>query len=476
MSGRSLPIELDYGYFETVQGYGQSSYGQSWVYRPASVDEIREVLRLARQTSRRVCLRGSGRSYGDANYLEESITIDITRMDRILSWDRETGILEAEAGVTIEDMWRHVLEDGYWPPVVTGTMYPCLGGALGMNVHGKNNYCRGTLGEQVLEIDVLNAAGDLRTLTPNDADYFAIISSAGLLGIITRVKIQMHAVDSGDLKVWAESADDWREQFELFEKYEHNSDYMVSWVDCFGRGAQAGRGLFHAAWYKEGIDPKSLKEEKQDLPSLILGFFPKSALWKILKLFCNRTGMRFINWAKYVSGSTLGNNKMHDQSLVAFSFLLDYVPDWRRAYEPGGFIQYQTFVPKEHAKRVFARQVELQQEAKLESFLGVLKRHRPDNFLFSHAVDGYSFALDFKVTAKNRERLWKLAHQMNDLVLEAGGRFYLAKDSTLRPEDVSQWLGPEKMARYKALKAEWDPEGIFATAQSDRLGLTQRPR
>jgi decaprenylphospho-beta-D-ribofuranose 2-oxidase len=207
------------------------------------------------------------------------------------------------------------------------------------------------------------------------------------------------------------------------------------------------------------------------LPALILGIFPKSLVWKVLKRLCNRPGMRLLNAAKQFASSTIGNNKMQDQILVAFSFLLDYVPDWRRAYEPGGFIQYQTFVPKEHAKAVFAQQIRLQQEYKLESFLGVLKRHRPDRFLFSHAVDGYSLALDFKVTEKNKAKLWELAHKMNDLTLKHGGRFYFAKDSTLRSEDAEQYLG-DALHKFRVFKSEYDPEGLLSSDLARRLKLS----
>jgi decaprenylphospho-beta-D-ribofuranose 2-oxidase len=280
----------------------------------------------------------------------------------------------------------------------------------------------------------------------------------------------MHHVASGNLRVLAEAARNWDEEFALFEKYEHDADYMVSWVECFGRGKKAGRGQFHAAWYPERDDSHSYRPEEQDLPPLLMGFFPKSVMWKILKWFCNRPGWRFVNWAKWMASSTLGNHKVHEQPLVAFSFLLDYVPDWQRAYQPGGLIQYQTFVPKEHAKRVFAEQVRLQQEYKLESYLGVLKRHRPDKFLFSHAVDGYSLALDFKVTKKNREKLWELAHKMNDLVLAAGGKFYFAKDSTLRPNDVSAYLG-DAIEKFKVIKSEVDPDGLLTSDLAERVGL-----
>jgi decaprenylphospho-beta-D-ribofuranose 2-oxidase len=145
-------------------------------------------------------LRGAGRSYGDASTGSECLVLDNARMNRILSWDPATGIIEAECGATIEDLWRLVLEDGWWPPVVSGTMYPTLGGALAMNIHGKNNFCAGTLGEHVLEMEVLTAAGEVRRLSPADPLFANIISSAGLLAMITKVKLQMKRVRSGDLR------------------------------------------------------------------------------------------------------------------------------------------------------------------------------------------------------------------------------------------------------------------------------------
>jgi decaprenylphospho-beta-D-ribofuranose 2-oxidase len=128
-------------------------------------------------------------------------------------------------------------------------------------------------------------------------------------------------------------------------------------------------------------------------------------------------------------------------------------------------------VPKETALATFKKLNEMQQEAKLESYLGVMKRHRSDRFLFSHAVDGYSLALDFKVTRRNRLRLFDLCHRMNDVVLAAGGRFYFAKDSTLRPEDVRAYIGEGPLARYRQIKADLDPTSLFTSELARRLEL-----
>ncbi len=456
-----------------LTGFGMVSGADAFVFEPRTEADLIRVFQVARESGRKVALRGNGRSYGDANIAEEAIVLDIRRMNRILDWNPETGVLHAEAGVTIEQLWRTSLGDGWWPPVVSGTMFPTLAGALAMNIHGKNAFHSGTIGEHVLEIRAVLPNGTSLTLTPADDAFYELISSAGLLAAITEVKIQMRAVASGDLRVLPLSIANWDEQFATFESLADEADYLVSWIDAFASGRSAGRGLIHAAWYQEesGARPHSLREDHQDLPDTLIFGLPKSMMSNFLRPFNRRGGMRLINAAKFRASRLLGNGRPHPDGLVGFSFLLDYVPNWRNAYQPGGFIQYQSFVPKEHARRVFAEQFRLAQEAKLEPFLAVMKRHRPDRFLFSHAVDGYSLALDFKHTTKRHEDLWRLCHRMNDLVLAAGGRFYFAKDSTLRPSDVAQYLGEETIARFRARKAEWDSEGMLTSGLAQRVGL-----
>ncbi len=448
-------------------GFGMASAADGYAFPVRSTEELREALTIARAAGRQVTLRGAGRSYGDAAIGSECAIVDVTPMRRLLNWDARSGVLEAEAGFTIEGLWRCGLPHGWWPPVVSGTMFPTLAGALAMNIHGKNNFKAGTLGEHVLELELMMASGELRVLTPEDPLFFAAIGSAGLLGAITRVKLQMRPVASGMLRVRAVASGDWGAQFAAFERFEGEADYAVSWVDGFAVGAAAGRGLFHAAWYDERPDPDSLRLERQDLPPRVLGLVPKSQVWRALRVLNRPGAMRAVNAAKAWAARRQGEFE-HPQSLVAFSFLLDYVPNWRNAYRPGGFIQYQSFVPKADARRVFARQVALAQEAGEAPFLAVLKRHRPDPFLLSHGVDGYSLALDFKVVPARWEALRALSHRLNDLVLEAGGRFYFAKDSTLRPQDAQAYLGAS-LDRFRELRAELDPGGLWTSDLARRL-------
>ncbi len=462
---------------ERVSAWGMNAHTLGYVWRPSTLDGIRDVFQIARESHRTVALRGSGCSYGDASLGREEIILDITRMNRILEWNPDTGIAVCEPGVTIKQLWQHTLGDGWWPYVVSGTMFPTLAGAAAMNIHGKNNYRVGTIGDHILEFDLMLPGGEIKTCSRelNPELFFSAIGGFGMLGIFTKIKIELKKIHSGHLKVTPIGVKNWCDLFEKFEQHLPGSDYLVGWVDCFGTGTGAGRGQIHRADYlKPGDDPvpaQTLQIGHQELPDTLFGLFPKSAMWKLIKPFTNDLGMRAVNFAKYLSSVTLTEGKVHEVSHAGFAFLLDYVPNWKFAYLPDGLIQYQSFIPKETAESCFTEQINLCQKRKLVPYLGVFKRHRPDPFLMTHSVDGYSLALDFKITQKNRKRLWALCAELDALVLAAGGRFYFAKDATLHPDRLKEYLKEPRVQEFLTLKQQCDPESLLQTDLFRRIFL-----
>jgi FAD/FMN-containing dehydrogenase len=165
-----------------------------------------------------------------------------------------------------------------------------------------------------------------------------------------------------------------------------------------------------------------------------------------------------VNAAKYVMGL---REERFRQSHAAFHFLLDYVPNWELAYGHSGLIQHQSFLPKETAREAWTELLRLSLKRGLPSYLGVTKRHRPDQFLLSHAVDGFSLALDFRVTDGSRARMSQMLQDFDKIVLEAGGRFYFAKNSETSPETARRFLGDETVERFKALKRRMDPNNLL---------------
>jgi decaprenylphospho-beta-D-ribofuranose 2-oxidase len=425
--------------YEYIEGWGMAVGASSRVLRPRTVEEVVACYELARRDGVPLGLRGTGCSYGDASVNRAGHVLDISALDRILSFDV--------------------------------TIFPTLAGAAGMNIHGKNNFKVGTFGDSILELDVVLPSGALVTLdrTRRPELFHAVIGGFGMLGTITRVKLRTKRVYSGELDVLGVSSANLAEMMAYVEAHTHEADYLVGWVDCFAGGAALGRGLVHHARYlDEGEDPhaeRTLQVAYQELPLSILGF-PKGEVWRILRLFNHDLGMGFVNWSKHQMGKLEERKGWHRQSHAAFNFLLDYVPNWKFAYGRNGgrgLIQYQVFVPKESAHEALSEVLRRSRARGHTSYLGVLKRHRPDPFLLTHAVDGWSLALDFKVTPENRASLWATTDELTRIVLAAGGRFYFAKDAVIGPETARAMYPPGARERFLALKREVDPECLLQT-------------
>lgn len=455
---------------EWVEAWGMASKSMAHVYRPSRAEGIAEVFAAARRQGRTVAFRGGGRSYGDAFQNGEEIVLDLSRMNRILEWNPDTGIVKVEPGVRIVDLWRYIVGDGWWPPVVSGTMFTTMGGCASMNIHGKNAYTAGPFGDHVQEFTIMLPSGEVRTANrKNDPHLFrGAIGGFGMLGAFTSLTLKMKRVYSGSVEVYPRRVNNFHEMASAFEENAESMDYMVGWVDGFARGkGKIGRGELHFA---RQLDPgedmapaQTLRAEKQEIADAIMGIVPMSILWQFMRLVVNNPGMKCINTAKYLAQLRPGGGKSYLQTHAAFHFLLDYVPNWKRAYGAGGLIQYQSFVPRQHAVRVFTEQMRLSQARGIVPYLGVTKKHLPDEFLISHGVDGYSMALDYPVTDRNRKTLWKLCHEMDEIVLAAGGRFYFAKDSTMREGTAQRYLPKESIQAFERLKSTCDPEGLLCT-------------
>ena len=457
-------MSLTLNNFTQLENFGHSLRAPSYRFQPKCTEEIQDVLQLARKHGLTVTARGAGRSYNDAALNGGGIMLDLSTMNQILDWDPATGVVRAEPGVTLEKLWQRVEPDGWWPPVVSGTMRTTLGGCLSANIHGKNNFRMGPIGEHVVEFSALLPTGEQITCTPTkNADlFYSMISGLGMLGLFTSITIQMKHIESGLLEVHAWPVHDLHEHLSfLLEKAPYH-DYTVGWMDTMNGGKSLGRGQIHAANYLHGNeDPnpqKTMRLENQVLPPRIFGLFPKSILYLFMMPFANNLGWRAVNIAKYLASLRVHTFR---QPHAAFHFLLDYVPNWELSYGRGGLIQHQSFLPKETAEDAWREMLTLSLKRRMPSYLGVTKRHRPDQFLLTHAVDGFSLALDFKVTDGTRASLSQMLKEFDEIVVQAGGRFYFAKNSETSPEIARKFLGEETIRKFKTLKNRCDPENIL---------------
>jgi FAD/FMN-containing dehydrogenase len=458
--------------FTQLENFGHSLRAPSYCFRPTCAEEILEVFQLAKETGLTVTARGAGKSYNDASLNGGGIVLDMSAMNQILAWDSASGLVRCEPGVTLKQLWQCVEPDGWWPPVVSGTMKTTLGGCLAANIHGKNNFQKGTIGEHVVEFTALLPTGQSIICTPktNEDLFHAMISGWGMLGVFTSITLQMKRIHSGLIAVDAWPVPNLRQHLSDLLDHAPHYDYIVGWLDTTSGGKNLGRGQIHAARnLKEGEDPdaqKTMQLGYQHLPDRLFGVMPKSLLHYFMKPFTNDLGVRGINMAKYVASL---RKHTFRQSHAEFHFLLDYVPSWELSFGSGGLIQYQSFLPKETAEETWREMIQLSHQRGLPSYLGVTKRHRPDKFLLTHTVDGFSLAMDFKVTNRRRAELRRLLQDFDRIVLQAGGRFYFAKNSETSAEAARAFLGEETLREFKRLKQRCDPNNVLESDLYRRL-------
>ena len=413
---------------ERVEGFGLYNFSISQVYRPGSVDALRDVLAACRARGGPPVFRGAGRSYGDPATNPSGPVVDLTGLNAVQSFGEATGIVRAGAGLTLGDLWRFSIPRGFWPPVVTGTMHVTLGAAVAMNVHGKNGWRRGTFGEHVEALKVLRRDGRVEEIVKGDPALDTVVGNWRSEEPIVEVALHLKKVSTGYLDVEGFSTQDLASTLAALDEAKESWEYVVGWVDCFAGGRSLGRGAIHLAneHLAKDREPSGLSVEEQTA-DIRTGPLPVPLLLLGLKLTAKGPQMRAVNAAKYLAGRLAGRAR-YRQSLVAYSFLLDYLPGWNRAYRPDGFIQYQLFIPKERAEEAFRKALVLQQNAGVVSSLAVVKRHRKDPFPLGYAPDGFSLALDFPITRRNASRLIHLCRGFDRLVADSGGRIYKAKD------------------------------------------------
>lgn len=427
-----------------LTGFGRVGGGAGYVFEPDSVDDLRSVLALGR----RVVIRGNGRSYGDAAVLPEAVAVSLAGFSDLEL--QPNGVLRVGGGALLEQVWRHVWPQGFWPPVVSGTAQVTVGGAISMNIHGKNAFVAGTFGEHVRSFRLIDGIGNEHVLSPEHTDFWTISGGTGLFGVITEAEIQLKPTPGPGLDVTPRSVRNWNEQFAAFDA---EADYKVSWVDMSGHG----RGLFHSA-----VASSTPATADWRVPTRVFGV-PRSAAWRCLRLIQATDSMGLLNAAKYLAGRF---EKPHFQLLPAYHFLLDQLPGWERAYV-GGFYQVQVFAPWETAPTLFPKIERLLLDHGTEPYLTVLKKHRRSPAVIDYCGDSWSLAMDIP----RDPRFERVREKLLDLAFQHEGRFYFAKDQILGPN--LPWISEEARAKLRAAKAKYDPNGLFGHQLADRVGILE---
>ncbi len=439
-----------------LSGWGRYPVLEARIHRPRSVEALRDL--VLREPN--LIARGNGRAYGDCA-INRSATIETLHLNRMIAFDPKSGQLVAEAGVLLGDIISAFLPRGWFPLVTPGTKFVTLGGAIAADVHGKNHHKDGSFRACVDWIDVMGHDGEVRQFSrKKDATLFDYtLGGMGLTGIILRAAIRLRPIETALIRQTTIAAPNLKSVMAAFEAAQ-GATYSVAWIDCLGTGGNLGRSLVmlgeHAT--RSDLVPKQARapfrvksKRKLSIPVDLPAFTLNSLTLRAFNAFyywagARKTGVQLVDWDSYF-------------------YPLDAILGWNRIYGSKGFAQFQCALPLDCSEAGLTALLAEIAKAGSGSFLAVLKRFGKQDGAFSFPMEGYTLALDFPVNTKTLELLGRL----DQITLDHGGRFYLAKDSrmsaaTLRASDP-------RVADFHAHRMSQGLASRFVSAQAERLAL-----
>lgn len=430
-----------------LHGWGRYPRSEANVVLPLSASQCAVIL----QGQATLVARGMGRSYGDSALAAQ--VLSTRHLDHYQAFDATTGLLTCESGVSLDAILRTFVPRGWFLPVTPGTRFITVGGAIASDVHGKNHHGAGTFSLHVRSVRMLLGNGEQVTASPtSNADLFhATCGGMGLTGIILSATVQLKPISASDIIETTIKASSLEAALEAFDTHT-GATYSVAWIDCLARGPGLGRSLLvlgeHSIDGQLNVQPPKALPMPVDMPASLL----------------NQRTVQAFNALYY--GRVRQARSTRRVPFEPFFYPLDAISDWNRLYGKHGFVQYQFVLPKAAGTAGLREVLALVAQSGRGSFLAVLKMFGKSNSnLLSFPMEGYTLAMDFKA----EPAVLDLLDVLDRIVLQYGGRLYLAKDA--RMKEATFRAGYPLWPEFEKVRARWHAHGKFASHQSIRLGL-----
>lgn len=438
---------------QLLYGWGKATFSLAKVQEVGSASMVGQI--VGQTPSRGVLARGLGRSYGDAGMIAGGTALDLSRMNHIIV-DEEAQTVTAGAGASFDALLRALVPLGWFVPVTAGTRMITVGGAIAADVHGKNHHLEGSFGNHVRSLSLVDGTGTLRQLDASSEEFWATIGGMGLTGVIVEATFGMLRIGSSLVKVDTDRVPDLDDLMERMRQEDSYWRYSVAWVDSTHR---KGRGIWTRGDHAEAADlPKEAKPFEYDpkTPVTMPDIWPNKLV--------NQWSMKAFNEAWWLKAPRQAQGQL--QSIAEFFHPLDGVKDWNRAYGKSGFLQYQYTIPDQSSELV-GKTLRRLQEIEAASPVTVLKRFGPANSGFlSFPQAGWTLAIDLPTTIGG---LGEVLDELDELVLNAGGRLYLAKDSRMS-RNMFEASYP-RLEQWKSIRNRMDPQQVFTSDLARRLQL-----
>ena len=320
--------------YKTLYGWGKSNIFNCKLIEPNNIEELQNYnnqIKIA---------RGMGRSYGDSS-VQKKLTISTKKLDKIINFNKESGIIKIQAGITIDKILKEIIPNGWFMPVTPGSKYVSIGGAVSSDVHGKNHHREGSIYNYINNISIINFEGKkiLCSKTKNEYLFDLIVGGMGLFGIIIEVELRLKKIENRYIYLEKSFYNNYNSIIESFDKFQ-SWEYTVAWVDFMTNSSNNIKGILFKGRHAINSElPNNLLNNK-------LHYVDKrkiSIFFNFPNFFLNKFTVKIFNIIYF------NINKFNKISFVNydnFFYPLDTVRNWNKIYGKKGFFAIPVFVTR----------------------------------------------------------------------------------------------------------------------------------
>ena len=433
-----------------LSGWSNTNFVKCKISYPKNIRELKSSIK------QNVIARGLGRSYGDSSLQPEG-TIITKNLNKILSFNKKNGLINVQAGISIDNILKFSIPKGWFLPVTPGSKFISVGGMIASDSHGKNHHRVGSFKNHILELKILNQNKKIATCSrkKNKKLFNYTCGGMGLTGVILSCKFKLIPIETSYVLQETRKTENLDETFKLF--YDNaSSEYAVGWIDSSSK--KIGRSVFFTGKHlkKKELDTNKKKKNlnvEKNISLKIPFFFPR---WML-----SRYTIKIFNTLYYHFNS----NEKKIIHYNKFFYPLDFIKRWNLVYGKDGFICYQCVFPLKESKIAIKKILFLMHKHRLYSFVSVIKLLGKNDGSISFGIKGFTIAFDFPKSEKYEVFL----KDMDKVVERCKGKIYLTKDSRISKKFLRKI--DKKFSNFTKSKIRKNSKTIFNSLQSNRLEL-----
>lgn len=389
-----------------------------------------------------------------ASFADDSLVIGMRHFNRILDFDKQAGLVHAEAGITLGKLYQFLGKRGFIISVQPGYPDISLGGCIAANVHGKNQLHEGTFADLVREIQLFHPAHGVLKLTRESNPEMLELTCGGfgLTGIILSATIDVQPLEMFSARTVNCPVENLTAAANWMAVNAADFDILYSWHDLARFDDRMGRGFI--------VSGNLTQDGTSYVPPPHYRPIVRGKIGYPFKIFGAAT-LPAINRYYYKTQCRL------ERTLPLFEVLFPFAsrPEYFHAYGPKGFIEHQVLIPFENVEPYLSTFEALVRKHRQICGLATLKVFSGRRKLLRYNGEGISLALHVGASSAANDFIGAL----DVLNAKMNAITNLIKDSRIVAKTVMAQYPEYSVFRNRL--HEFDPARLFVSSISQRLDL-----